>query len=65
METGDKAIVSIYTEGLGHHAVLLDDIIDGRVIIRDPLPINQGSSYSVSIQEFEKLFKKNAVIIKK
>ncbi len=65
LESGDKAIVSIYTKDAGYHAVLIDDVIDGRVIIRDPLPMNQGSSYSCAIEEFEELFNMNAVIIKK
>jgi len=62
---GDKAIVSVFTDDMGHHAVLLDEIKNGRVIIRDPLPKNIGSSYSVSMEEFKKLFKFKAVIIKK
>lgn len=62
---GDKAVVSVFTDDMGHHAVLLDEVKNGRVIIRDPLPKNVGSSYSVSIDDFRDLFREKAVIIKK
>ena len=46
------------------HAVLLEKIENGNVFLRDPLPLNQGSSYSISIEDFNKIFNDKAVIIK-
>jgi ABC-type bacteriocin/lantibiotic exporter with double-glycine peptidase domain len=65
LKNGDTAIVSVFEKGKGSHAIIIDVIENGRVIIRDPLPINSGSSYSISIEEFELFFKKKAIIIKK
>lgn len=63
VENGKKAIVSVGTKKLGKHALLVDSIENGRVIIRDPLPLNTGSSYTVSIDDFMKIFNKKAVLI--
>lgn len=46
------------------HAVLLEKTENNNVFLRDPLPLNQGSSYSISVDDFDKIFKKKAVIIK-
>jgi len=62
---GDKAIISIGTREFGSHAVVLEKIENGKVFLRDPLPMNQGTSYTMKIEDFEKIFKKKAVIIKK
>ncbi|MFP3596548.1 hypothetical protein [Chryseobacterium sp. SIMBA_029] len=60
LEDGDKAVVSLWTNEFKGHAVVLE-----KVFLRDPLPMNQGSSYSMKIEDFEKIFNKKAVIIKK
>lgn len=65
LQDGDKAVVSISTEEFGSHAVLIDKIENGKVIIRDPLPKDVGSSYSISIENFKQVFNRRAVIIKK
>lgn len=62
---GDKAIVSLWTDEFKGHAVVLEKVEGGQVFLRDPLPINHGASYSMKIEEFEKIFNKKAVIIKK
>jgi hypothetical protein len=62
LQDGDKAVVSISTEEFGSHAVLIDKIENSKVIIRDPLPKDVGSSYSVSLEDFDRIFKKKAVI---
>lgn len=51
-----KAIVSLWSDDFGAHAAIVDKIKDGRVYLRDPLPLYQGSCYSVSILDFEKVF---------
>ncbi|WP_289043811.1 cysteine peptidase family C39 domain-containing protein [uncultured Olleya sp.] len=64
LEDGSKAVVSIATKEFKGHAVLLEKIENGNVFLRDPLPLNQGSSYSISIEDFNKIFNDKAVIIK-
>ena len=57
LATSDKrAIVSVATDEFGAHAVLVEKIKNGAVFIRDPLPMNAGSSYSVSIEDFTRYF---------
>ena len=65
LEEGDKAVVSINTDEFGSHAVVFEKMEKGRVFLRDPLPINQGASYSIKLEDFEKIFNEKAVIIKK
>jgi len=65
LEEGDKAVVSIFTKDFGSHAVIIDKVENGKVFLRDPLPMNQGSSYSMEVENFKKIFKQKAVIIKK
>jgi len=65
LEDGDKAVISLYKKEFGYHAVVLEKIEDGKVFLRDPLPINQGTSYSMKIEDFKNIFNKKAVIIKK
>jgi hypothetical protein len=65
LKNGDSAIVSVGDDIRGSHAIIVDAIENGKVIIRDPLPINSGSSYSIDILEFDKFFKEKAIIIKK
>ena len=64
MDEGDKAIVSVSTKEMGKHALVIDKIEDGKVFVRDPLPKNGGSSYTIELEDFEELFKESAVIIK-
>ncbi|MEH7887398.1 cysteine peptidase family C39 domain-containing protein [Elizabethkingia meningoseptica] len=65
LEDGDKAIVSLRTDEFKGHAVVLEKVENGQVFLRDPLPMNQGASYSMKIEDFEKIFNDRAVIIKK
>ena len=65
LDEGDKAIVSVYKKDFGFHAVVLEKVVNGKVFLRDPLPINKGASYSMEIKEFKKIFYKKGVIIKK
>jgi hypothetical protein len=60
---GRKAIVSVATDEFGAHAVVVDKIENGRVFLRDPLPLYQGSSYSVSLEDFKKVFNKKFVTL--
>jgi hypothetical protein len=48
--------VNITHSTYGSHAVIVDGIQDGRVLIRDPLPEGLGSSYSMDLADFEGLF---------
>ena len=52
IDGGDKAIVSV-NNGQGAHAVIVDGINNGNVTIRDPLPIGEGSTYTVPQSVFE------------
>lgn len=65
LEDGDKAIVSLRTDEFKGHAVVLEKVEDGKVFLRDPLPMSQGASYSMKIEDFKKIFNRKAVIIKK
>jgi hypothetical protein len=64
LKTAKGAIVSVKKIGLGAHAILVDKIVDGRVYIRDPYPAFYGSSYSIPIAEFDKIFNKKYVLLK-
>lgn len=65
LEDGDMAIISLYKKEFGYHAVVLEKVENGQVFLRDPLPMNQGTSYSMKIEDFKNVFNKKAVIIKK
>ncbi|WP_185146896.1 cysteine peptidase family C39 domain-containing protein [Chryseobacterium echinoideorum] len=65
LQDGDKAIISIGTREFGSHAVVLEKVENGKVFLRDPLPMNQGTSYSMKMEDFKEIFKQKAVIIKK
>ena len=65
LEDGDKAVVSLWTNEFKGHAVVLEKVENGKGFLRDPLPMNQGCSYTMKIEYFEKIFNKKAVIIKK
>ncbi len=58
------AVVSIATDEFGAHAVVVDKIENGRVFVRDPLPLYQGSSYSVALEDFKTVFNYKFVTIK-
>jgi ABC-type bacteriocin/lantibiotic exporter with double-glycine peptidase domain len=65
LEDGDKAVISIFTKDFGSHAIVLEKVENGKVFLRDPLPMNQGTSYSMKLEDFKKIFNLKAVIIKK
>ncbi len=44
------------------HALIVDDIIDAEIRLRDPLPIGQGKSYAVSLKTFTEVWLKSGVI---
>ena len=46
------------------HAVVIDKIENGRVFVRDPSPLYQGSYYSVTIEDFKSVFNKKFITLK-
>ncbi|MDR6968500.1 hypothetical protein J2X31_002523 [Flavobacterium arsenatis] len=65
LKTGNKkAVVSVKTKDFGAHAIVVNKIENGRVFVRDPLPLNIGSSYSVSIDDFISVFNDKFVTLK-
>ncbi len=65
LKNGERsAVVSVYNKDFGGHAIVVDRIYDGQVFIRDPMPLNQGSSYRVSVDDFRKSFRKKYVTFK-
>ncbi len=44
------------------HALIVDDIINAEIRLRDPLPIGQGKSYAVSLKTFTKVWSKSGVV---
>jgi len=44
------------------HALIVDDIINAGIRLRDPLPIGQGKSYAVSLETFTEVWLKSGVI---
>ncbi|WP_128332183.1 cysteine peptidase family C39 domain-containing protein [Apibacter sp. HY039] len=63
LENGNSAVVSV-NDGQGAHSVIIDRIENGQVTVRDPLPMGQGSSYSVSVNDFKSFFTGRGVIFK-
>lgn len=61
---GKSVIASVNVPGKGPHAIVVDGVSDGQVIIRDPLPMGQGSSYSVFVNDFKSFFTGRGVIFK-
>ncbi|XZF16151.1 SpvB/TcaC N-terminal domain-containing protein [Chitinophagaceae bacterium MMS25-I14] len=53
LNSGNRVIGSV-NDGRGGHAVVIDAISDGSVTVRDPLPVGQGSVYSVPIEVFSR-----------
>jgi ABC-type bacteriocin/lantibiotic exporter with double-glycine peptidase domain len=49
---GKPAIVGVDVPGVGRHAVVVDKVENGNVFVRDPLPVGEGSSYSVPVNDF-------------
>ena len=48
------AIVSVQTPNTGvPHAIVVDSISGGRAFIRDPLPVPDGSSYSIPVSQLD------------
>ncbi|RZJ57461.1 MAG: hypothetical protein EOO55_03355, partial [Hymenobacter sp.] len=60
---GSQAIVSVTIPGLGAHALVVEEITGTHVHIRDPLPLDEGSTYKVKISDFETYWNKRATII--
>lgn len=52
LENGNSAVVSV-NNGQGAHSVIIDRIENGQVTVRDPLPINRGSSYTIPEKTFQ------------
>jgi hypothetical protein len=64
VENGKPVIASVNIPGKGSHAIVIDGVGNGQVLIRDPLPMGTGSSYSVSLNDFETYFTGRGVIFK-
>ena len=58
LSSGKKAIVSVNNQQ-GAHAIIVDDISNGKVTIRDPLPVGRGSAYQIPVSEFEAAWLRN------
>jgi RHS repeat-associated protein len=52
LASGRSAMVGVQVSGLGRHAMVVDRIAEGRVFLRDPLPLAQGSSFSMPLRDF-------------
>ena len=63
MASGIPTIAGVNVPGMGSHAVLVDRIEDGQVFLRDPLPMQEGSSYSVPVSDFRSYFNRKTVTI--
>ena len=63
LSQGSQAVVSVTTPGLGAHALVVEEITGTHVHIRDPLPLDEGSTYKVKISDFEMYWNKRATII--
>ena len=44
------------------HALIVDDIINTEIRLRDPLPIGQGKSYAVSLETFTEVWLKSGIV---
>lgn len=64
LQSGKSAIVGLEVPGFGRHAVVLDELAGGRAFIRDPFPVGVGSSFSLSIKDFQFVFSGRAVTFK-
>jgi len=65
LQKDEIAIVSMdVPDGGNRHALIVDKIEDGHVFLRDPYPINKGSSYTLKEEDFEKQFTGKTVIFK-
>jgi hypothetical protein len=53
---GRSAVVGVDLPGLGRHAMVVDKIADGAVLLRDPLPLGQGSSFAMPLSEFQQVW---------
>ena len=60
---GKQAVVSVTIPGLGSHALVVEEISATHVHIRDPLPIDEGSTYKVKVADFEAYWNKRATLI--
>jgi hypothetical protein len=61
-ENGKAVIVSVES-GTVAHSIVVDGIADGRVLIRDPSPEGIGSSYSLTIDQFQKTMTGRGIVL--
>ena len=57
LENGNSAVVSV-NDGQAAHSVIIDRIENGQVTVRDPLPINGGSLYTIPEKTFQDVWRK-------
>ena len=53
LNEGNSVVASVKDGQQASHAVVVDRIENGNVVIRDPLPEGKGSVYSIPAGEFE------------
>jgi len=59
----NRAVVSLMRGNAKFgHAVIADDIVEEKIRLCDPLPIGQGKSYAVSVENFSDVWLKSGVI---
>ena len=59
-----SAIVLLQRKNTNYgHALIVDDIIDAEIRLRDPLPIGQGKSYAVSLETFAEGWLNSGVVL--
>lgn len=68
METATEkgpVMVSVKTPviGVGSHAVIVDGLSRQMVLIRDPLPLGEGSAYKITLGRFKQAWTGKAVIL--
>lgn len=64
-QKGAAVILNVKTETGGYHAIVVDSIKNGTAFIRDPWPINVGSSYSVPVDALGSVMTGKAVVVKR
>jgi ABC-type bacteriocin/lantibiotic exporter with double-glycine peptidase domain len=61
---GGAVVVSVSKKGYGAHALVVDGVTDEHVLIRDPLPEGQGSSYKIRKSSFMGMWAGKALMIR-
>jgi len=64
LASGRSAMVGMNIPGLGRHAFVVDRIANGMVYVRDSLPVAQGSSFAMTINDFMQFWSTRAVFFR-